>query len=62
MMVALFGFMDYLIIKKWLIDWETSGQEAPGIIELMIVMFMKGGKTPNGTKPGTLKGDLIDNQ
>lgn len=62
MMIALFGFMDYLIINKWLIDWDGIGAEAPGIIELLIIMFMKGGATPKGSKPGTLKGDIISNQ
>lgn len=49
--------MDLLIINKWLIDWETAKQEAPGIIELMINMFMKAGASPKSTKyPGKLKG------
>ena len=50
MLMALFGFMDFLIIKKWLTDWDTmqaSGEISsapPGIVETMVVMFMDLGK------------------
>lgn len=46
MMGALFGFMDLLIIKKWLIDWTPvmdGGQAAPGVIVVMVSMFLQGG-------------------
>ena len=47
LLLALFGFMDYMIIVKWTTDWAThekeTGEIAPGIIGAMIVMFIQGG-------------------
>jgi V-type H+-transporting ATPase subunit a len=45
LMVALFGFMDYLIIIKWLTNWAnlTDGQKPPAVVQAMITMFMQGG-------------------
>jgi V-type H+-transporting ATPase subunit a len=58
MMCALFGFMDLLIILKWNKDFteymDAGNMQAPGIIELMINMFMKGGAPIPG------KADVID--
>ena len=49
LLLALFGFMDYMIIVKWTTDWDAhkteTGEIAPGIIGAMIVMFIQGGKT-----------------
>jgi V-type H+-transporting ATPase subunit a len=54
---ALFGWMDLLIIVKWLSPWQVpstqtgsrfDSSEAPSIITIMIAMFLKGGAiTPN---------------
>lgn len=44
---ALFGFMDYMIICKWLIDWENyPGGEGnpPSVVSQMIDMMLKGGQ------------------
>lgn len=47
LLMCLFGFMDMMIIIKWLTDWETYEKEhvknnliAPGIIQTMITMFI----------------------
>lgn len=43
MINCLFGFMDYLIIAKWLTNWdapEMKDKQAPGIIMCMINMFL----------------------
>jgi len=43
---ALFGFMDYMIILKWLTDWSTvttAGMTSPSIISTMITMFINMG-------------------
>jgi hypothetical protein len=56
-MLALFGFMDWLIIVKWQTDWEVKEAQsikdgnpgfAPGIIPTMIIMFLSGGVPPEG--------------
>jgi len=48
MILALFGFMDYLIILKWTTNWDNvpEGKSAPAIISSMIIMFLSGGKRP----------------
>lgn len=47
MLTALFGFMDYLIVGKWLTDWDMenddNNKQPPGVILTMITMFLKGG-------------------
>jgi len=47
MLTALFGFMDYMIIGKWLTDWDhelaENNKQPPGVIMAMIVMFLSGG-------------------
>ena len=45
-MVLLFGYMDFLIVYKWTIDWNAVGTaNAPSIITTMINMPLKLGKT-----------------
>jgi V-type H+-transporting ATPase subunit a len=51
MMLALFGYMDLLIILKWLTDYSGKENEAPSIITTMIAVFLEGGKVPEGTRP-----------
>jgi V-type H+-transporting ATPase subunit a len=43
---ALFGWMDLLIIVKWLTNWSDPNR-APGIITIMINMFLGFGSTPD---------------
>lgn len=46
MLIALFGFMDWMIICKWLTDWDAMAAEKkqpPGVIMAMITMFLNGG-------------------
>jgi len=40
---CLFGYMDYLIIVKWLTDWGNQTWGAPSVISIMIDMFLSGG-------------------
>lgn len=44
-MCVTFGYMDFLIMKKWLTDWTGRLDQAPGIINTMINMPLKGGST-----------------
>mmetsp|Transcript_7692 Transcript_7692/g.9249 ORF Transcript_7692/g.9249 Transcript_7692/m.9249 type:complete len:203 (+) Transcript_7692:1926-2534(+) len=50
-LVAMFGYMDILIIMKWLTDWTGREGKAPSIIQTMIAMFISFGATPEGTDP-----------
>jgi len=43
-MLALFGFMDFLICLKWMTDFTDDTSKAPSIITLTIDMGMSGGK------------------
>lgn len=43
LMLCLFGWMDVLIIVKWLTPWEGNSSRAPGIVSIMINMFLSGG-------------------
>ena len=44
-MILLFGYMDFLIIYKWLQDWGYNSAVAPSIITTMINLPLKLGKT-----------------
>lgn len=43
-LLCLFGFMDLMIIMKWLTDYTGREYAAPSIITQMINMFLKGGE------------------
>jgi V-type H+-transporting ATPase subunit a len=43
-MMCMFGYMDMLIVWKWLTNWEGHTGESPSIISTMIDMFLNGGK------------------
>ena len=40
MLLALFGYMDTLIVTKWLTNYEQTGEEPPSIISTMINMIL----------------------
>lgn len=42
-MIVLFGYMDFLIIFKWLKPWQPYDSNAPSIITTMINMPLKMG-------------------
>ena len=44
-LVAFFGYMDFLIIFKWLRPWDLYDPHAPSIITTMINMPLRLGKT-----------------
>ena len=46
-MVLLFGYMDFLIVYKWLQPWPLYASDAPSIITTMINLPLKLGKTVN---------------
>lgn len=46
MLLALFGYMDIIIIKKWTTDYSGVEHEAPSIISTMVNIFLGGGKVP----------------
>lgn len=51
---CLFGFMDVLIVLKWLTPWGESSSivnEPPSIISIMINMFLNQGKIDKNVEP-----------
>ena len=46
-MTLVFGYMDFLIIFKWLKDWGYGNPHAPSIITSMINLPLMLGKTVN---------------
>lgn len=43
LLLSLFGWLDFLIIMKWLTPWEGNTSRAPGIVNMMISMFLNFG-------------------
>jgi V-type H+-transporting ATPase subunit a len=47
LLICLFGYMDLLIIVKWLVPWHSmTDGNPPSIITAMINMALKGGEMP----------------
>jgi V-type H+-transporting ATPase subunit a len=44
LLLSLFGYMDLLIIIKWLTNYDFEGAEPPSVITIMIDMPLNGGK------------------
>jgi len=51
LLFVLFGFMDIMIISKWLTDFSGREHLAPSIISTMIDMFLSGGAVPDTAAP-----------
>jgi len=47
--VGAFGYMDLMIIAKWLTDFTGRESQAPGVISMMIGMALNGGAVDEGT-------------
>jgi V-type H+-transporting ATPase subunit a len=52
MLLSLFGFMDLMIIQKWLTNYPEMREtaRAPAIINVMINLFLNGGQIPDESK------------
>ena len=44
MFIAMFGYMDALIVIKWLTNYNGKTDKAPSIINTMVAMFLGGGE------------------
>ena len=49
LLLCLFGWMDLLIIVKWLTPWQGNESRAPGIVSVMINMFLNFGAIDTDT-------------
>jgi V-type H+-transporting ATPase subunit a len=48
LLLVLFGYMDWLIVAKWVTDFTHVESTAPAIIGTMINMFLNFGNLPPG--------------
>lgn len=42
-LLCTFGYMDFMIIYKWCLDWSNNSGDAPSLIQTMIHMFLNPG-------------------
>jgi V-type H+-transporting ATPase subunit a len=49
---SIFGYLAFLIIYKWLIDWESCDQSLLSLLNMFIFMFLSPGKAQEQLYPG----------
>ncbi len=46
-MLAIFGYLVFAIVYKWLVDWVALAERPPSLISMLIAFFMQPGEVPS---------------
>lgn len=49
-MLSIFGYLCFLIIFKWMTNWEANGLNPPGLLNTLIFMFLKIGSVDDSMR------------